>query len=152
MLSEEATEAFLSLSSLFGQATILSMKSYRHRKWTLDAWERWMIAPMTNGQFYCVVRDGLLTGFATWANLTPHAEMLFEKRKLVIQPEDWVAGDYSRIWIMDVVSPDEDPRFLIKHLRQFLTTKASDEGWPVRRAKWFRHYTDRPERLGSLRK
>ena len=86
--------------------------------------------------------QNILLGFVSWANLTQEAETGFLNRTRKLQPNDWNAGDYSRIWFIDCLAPWGGIMKMTRQVGKSLREKADANNWPAKSAKWTRTYGD----------
>ena len=120
----------------------MAMRTDVYRSWTLADIDRLFIPPIQLGQYYALEHDEILTGFASWANLTEEAEAGFVNRSRKLQPGDWSAGDYSRIWIIDCLAPHGWIMKMARHASKDLREKADAGNWPAKCARWTRTHGD----------
>jgi len=130
------------LTSLYGQIVYMAMRTNVYKTYTLSDFDRLFVPPISLGQYYTFGDGEMLTGFVSWANLTEYAEEGFMARSRKLQPEDWSAGDYSRIWLVDCLSPWGGIMNVVRHITKDLRVKADANGWPASRARWSRTYGD----------
>lgn len=120
----------------------MAMQTKVYRPYRLADFDRLFVPPIMLGQYYTLEHDEILTGFVSWANLTEDAEAGFINRSRKLQPSDWSAGDYSRIWIIDCLAPWGGIMKMARHVSADLREKADDGNWPAKCAKWTRTHGD----------
>lgn len=86
-----------------GKLSWLWMNSKLHADWSTRLMMRNLIPPISLGQFEILEKDGMPVAYASWAFLSPEAELRYIKSPSKIQLEDWTSGD--RMWFIDYVSP-----------------------------------------------
>lgn len=123
-----------------------------HHDWTVSDLARLLIPPIMLGHYLFWTEGERVVAFATWANLTEEAEDAYLTGRRKLQPEDWNAGDYSRIWIIDAVAPYGHIRPFAKAIRTQLVSLAEHHGWPATSAKWKRRYPKTEHEVGERTK
>lgn len=132
------------LTSLYGRIVYMAMRTDVYRPWTIADFDRLFVPPIMLGQYYTFedVDHVVLNGFVSWANLTQEAEAGFINRSRKLQPNDWNAGDYSRIWIIDCFAPWGGIMKIARHVSKDLRDQADASDWPAKSARWTRTYGD----------
>jgi|TARA_Y100000310_G_scaffold48435_2_gene44902 hemolysin-activating ACP:hemolysin acyltransferase len=138
----ENTSNYNELTSLYGRILFLAMQAKVYRPYRLADFDRLFVPPVMLGQYYTFEDADVLTGFVSWANLTEEAEAGFLDRSRKLQPGDWSAGDYSRIWLIDCLAPWGGIMKITRHITKDLRAKAEAGGWPAQKAQWARTYGD----------
>lgn len=137
---KEAQEKYLQMTQLVGQVYCLAMDSHIHKHWTLEDFQRMVMPPLLLDQSFIFYTEKIVTGFFTWANLTEEAERAFVARE-GMQPEDWNAGDGTRIWIVDALAPAGAMKEMVREIRKMAPKMAEDRGWsPDQSVSWSRTY------------
>ena len=120
----------------------MAMQTKVYRPYRLADIDRLFVPPIMLGQYYTLEHGEFLTGFVSWANLTEEAEAGFINRSRKLQPDDWSAGDYSRIWIIDCLAPHGGIMKMARHVSKDLRAKADAGNWPAKCARWTRTHGD----------
>ena len=120
----------------------MAMRTDVYRPYRLADIDRLFVPPIMLGQYYTLEHGEFLTGFVSWANLTEEAEAGFINRSRKLQPGDWSAGDYSRIWIIDCLAPHGGIMKMARHVSADLRAKADAGNWPAKCARWTRTHGD----------
>lgn len=138
-------------AQLVGAVLGLMQRSAVHREWSVADLGRLLLPPVLLRQCLVFCRGVEVAGFFTWANLTEEAEVGYLARTRRLQPEDWNAGDHSRIWIVDGLAPFGGLPEMARAIRREMTAKAEREGWSARRAQWARSFgTGAVQRIGDV--
>jgi hemolysin-activating ACP:hemolysin acyltransferase len=130
------------LTSLYGRIIYMAMRTDVYRPYRLADFDRLFVPPIMLGQYYTLEHEDILLGFVSWANLTQEAEAGFLNRSRKLQPNDWNAGDHSRIWIIDCLAPWGGIMKMARQISKSLRDKADAGDWPARRARWTRTHGD----------
>ena len=138
----EKISQYKELTALYGRIVYMAMRTNVYKSYTLSDFDRLFIPPILLGQYYTLDHDDFLLGFTSWANLTEEAETGFLNRTRKLQPNDWNAGDHSRIWFIDCLAPWGGVTKMIRHISRALREKADANNWPAKRARWTRTYGD----------
>ena len=122
----------------------MAMQTKVYRPYRLADIDRLFFPPIMLDQYYTFedVDHVVLNGFVSWANLTEEAEAGFINRSRKLQPGDWSAGDYSRIWIIDCLAPHGGIMKMARHVSKDLRAKADAGNWPAKCARWTRTHGD----------
>ena len=128
------------VTQLLGAVVMLMLASPIHRARPIAKIERVILPPILLGQYFAFERDGRLVGWASWANLSEEAESAFVERTRLLTPEDWAAGDGSRIWISNLMAPYGGVRSMVRTIRRELASVAQERGWLAEAAHWRREY------------
>ena len=138
-------------AALFAEVDGLMMHSDVHRVWDGGSRYRLVLPPIMLGQYFDFRDDDDdLTGFFTWANLTEEAETGYLERTRKLQPDDWNAGDGSRIWMIDVLAPFGGLRAMIREVHYQMRTLATLQKWTVKDFRWARSFgSGKVRRIGK---
>ncbi len=120
----------------------MAMRTEVYKSYTLADFDRLFVPPILLGQYYTLAHEDILLGFVSWANLTEEAETGFLNRTRKLQSNDWNAGDYSRIWLIDCLAPWGGIMKITRQISKSLRAKADANDWPAKRARWTRTYGD----------
>lgn len=127
-------------AELVGHVVGLMAESDVHCRWTVIDIVRLVVAPVCLGQSFTFAVDRVPCGWVSWANLTEEAEAGYLSRTRRLKPEDWNAGDGSRIWIVDALAPRGGILRMARVIKTELRTIADRRGWPATEARWARGY------------
>ena len=101
--------------SLISRVITLMLDSEAYLSSSLYHLKKLLIGPVYKDQAFIVVKDSKVIAFASWAWLNEEAEQrLLDGKGLEVT--DWNSGD--SLWLVDVISPMQDPRFLLNFTRQ----------------------------------
>lgn len=141
------------VGAMLGAAVAMMPSSPVHRDWTVTDVARLIGPPLLLRQCFAF-DDGLnIRGFVTWANLTEEAEAGFLARTRLLQPEDWNAGDGSRIWIIDALMPFGGVLGMLRRVAKEMRAIMDANNWPATEVKWTRTLgTDRVQHVGSIKR
>lgn len=81
----------------------LMQASAHHRAYTVDTLLRCVLPPLDLNQHVCVIRDGRLVAWASWAWLPGDKADAFLHGDYRVQPDDWCSGE--RLVFMDFIAP-----------------------------------------------
>lgn len=102
----------------FGRAVNLLFKTER-KKYSIASAHLWLLPPIRISQIaYTTTRNGLWTGYATWAFLTPDTSALMANDPPYLYFSDWNEG--LDLWIIDFVAPRSNAHQLARLLKQRL--------------------------------
>lgn len=138
-------------ATLFNEVDSLMMHSQVHRSWDGGSRYRLILPPIVLEQYFEFRgKNDDLTGFFSWANLTEEAENGYLERFRKLQPEDWNAGDGSRIWMIDGLAPFGDVLQMVRGVRREMRKLAQIHNWPVDRFRWSRSFgSGRVKKIGT---
>jgi len=136
----------------FGAIMFLAALSPTHRSHTLAQNFYGFETPLRLKQ-YTIFRDagGYPRGFATFAGLSPEAELRYAVEQTALKPEDWTSG--ASFWIIDFVMPFGQAPQVIEKLKSDLpyervrTNRLASDLTTPRIVEWFR----RPDRSVGLK-
>jgi hemolysin-activating ACP:hemolysin acyltransferase len=100
--------------SLVGRVITLMLDSEAYQSSSLYHIKKLLIAPIFKDQALIVVKDQKVIAYLSWAFLNEDAEQRFIAGQ-GLEITDWLSGD--NIWLIDVISPFVDPRFLLNYTR-----------------------------------
>lgn len=127
-------------AQLFGAVVGLMGLSAVHRSWTVADLHRLILPPLRLDQYFAFTDGERLVGWFSWALLTPEAETGYLARTRRLQPEDWNAGDGSRLWVIDALAPHGGLLGMARTVRAQLYELADQNNWTADRAHWARCY------------
>ena len=103
----------------FRHLAYLCSQSEHHRSYSKSDAERCILPPLALRQNRFLSSDNVVTGFASWAFLTPDAAQAFVDGTRKLGSLDWDKG--SELWLIDVIAPFRDVRWFCRSLRQHLS-------------------------------
>lgn len=93
--------------------------------------ERLFVPPISLGQVVIFEQLGTITGFVTFAFLSPEVENCILNRTRLIEPDDWNSG--TNLWLMDGIAPSGNLWRIRQHM--FRTFSEFNEIKYVRRGR-----------------
>jgi len=91
------------LYGAMGRIAWLWCNSDLHNTWPIALQTRFVLPPVTLGQYAIVERNGVPQAYCSWARMTLAAETEYILNPNSLKPEDWAAGD--RLWVIDWIAP-----------------------------------------------
>lgn len=138
--SDKLSDIAIPEHSLYCEIAILMSLSEVHRRWHFEDFWRLTAPPVNASQYFGFVGSQGLEGWFTWGNLTAEAERGLHDGARLLQPVDWTAGDFSRIWIIDGLAPFGGLPSMARAIRARLSLLAKENGWPAHSARWRRTF------------
>ncbi|MBF0454695.1 MAG: toxin-activating lysine-acyltransferase [Magnetococcales bacterium] len=103
-------------AELLGQVAGLMIASPNHKHFFLSDLEWLVVPPVMLRQCTLFRHQGRPVGYASWAYLSEEAENRIKAGHPRLRPDEWKGGD--RLWLIDVVGPQEAQNELLKQLRE----------------------------------
>ncbi len=91
------------LYGAMGRITWLWCNSDLHCSWPIALQTRFVLPPVTLGQYAIVERNGVPQAYCSWARMTLDVETEYVLNPNSLKPEDWASGD--RLWVIDWIAP-----------------------------------------------